>query len=170
MQTGGILALDLSTRCGWAYGARDADKPQFGTWILPTLGSGLGRVLAAFENQLLDAIAVHAPSLVIVEAPLPPSGQTATTTMELQLGLNGMAAASAYRHETDFKQAAASSVRLEVIGTGRFARGQAKAQVMAYCRSIGWDVPDDNAADAALLWRYSVTVMARHAAHAARAA
>lgn len=170
MQPGGILALDLSTRCGWAYGLQGADKPAFGVWMLPTLGSGLGRVLGAFENELLDAIAVHAPSLMIVEAPLPPVGQTATSTMELQLGLNGMAAASAWRHEIVFKQAAASSVRLEVIGTGRFARGQAKTQVMAYCRSIGWDVPDDNAADAALLWRYSVIVMARHAANATRAA
>ena len=57
-------------------------------------------------------------------------------------------------------EVAASTVRKTIMGTGRFKAGTAKDEVLAWCRNQGWPVPDHNAADACLVWRYAALKLA----------
>ena len=153
MPGGGILALDLSSRTGWAYGRPGDARPLCGVWVLPR--GGLGRMLASFENELDDAITVHRPRLLFVEAPLPPGRQSGMLAVRQQLGLAGAAESTAYRHGLRYREQAASTVRRAVLGTARFAPGTVKGLVLDHCRRLGWPAPDDNAADACLAWAFA---------------
>jgi hypothetical protein len=150
---GGILALDLSSSVGWAYGNPDDRVPLCGVWVLPT--GDLGRLLASFENELEDAIIFHRPALIMCEAPLPPTHRSNASTWRHQLGLAALAESTAYRHDIRFREQACSTIRLSVLGTARFPNGDPKDAVLAYCRTMGWTVPDHNAGDACVVWQYT---------------
>jgi Holliday junction resolvasome RuvABC endonuclease subunit len=156
MDSGGILALDLSGIVGWCLGPVTTEKvvPLCGAWMLPRVG-GLGALLASFENELIQAISFHQPAHVVMEAPLPAQGQASTMVAMQQFGLAAMAEASCWRNDVRLHQIAASTVRKAVMGTGRFKAGTAKAEVMRFCVAQGWPVPDHNSADACLTWKYA---------------
>lgn len=150
---GGILALDLSSRTGWAYGGKEDAAPLCGVWVLAP--GELGKMLASFENELEDAIVFHKPSLIMVEAPLPPTAVSNANVWRQQLGLAALAEATAYRHDIRFREMAASTIRREILGTARFPNGNAKTAVLTHCQNRGWPVPDHNAADACVTWEYT---------------
>lgn len=159
-----VLALDLSTKCGWAVG-RDFEAPRYGTWILPTEHGGIGKRMSAFAASLEDAIQVMQPELVIVEAPLPPQAQTAMASARIQFGLAAVAEMIALEQSVECEEARADDVRKLVFGRSRLP----KEQIVQWCRDQGWSPPDDNAADALALLRYRhilarSTVMAGNAA------
>lgn len=150
------MALDLSTRVGWAYGHPGDRRPLCGAWILPaTEPNDHGRKFASLENELEDTLIMYRPVLIMVEAPLPPTTRSNAATWAHQLGLAAMVASSAYRHDIRFRQQACSSVRLEILGTCRFPGGDAKDVVMAYCASQDWAAPNHDAGDACVLWEYA---------------
>ena len=150
---GGILALDLSTHVGVAWGARGDAAPRTVVWNLPSCGLDIGRTFAAFENELLDAFTLHKPSLVVMEAPLPPQGQTHALTMRLQIGLAAITACNCYRWELPPpKEIPASTARAGVLGSARFPKGKIKETITAWVRGHGIRVADHNAADAVVLW------------------
>lgn len=149
----GILALDLSSSVGWAFGYAGARRPLCGVWLLAK--GDLGRMLASFDNELDDAILLHRPSLIVAEAPLPPTAVSNATVWRQQLSLAGMAEAAAYRHDIEFREQACSTIRLEILGTGRFPNGNAKPAILAYCERKGWGVPDHNSGDACVTWEYA---------------
>lgn len=153
MQSGGIFTLDLSTTVGWAYGHPGDERPMCGTWLLPT--GDLGRMFASLENELDDALIFHRPRLILIEAPLPPTATSNATTWHHQIGEDACVRATAYRHSVEVRDQAVSTVRKEVLGTGRFPGGDAKAAVLAHCARRGWPVPDHNAADACVLWEFA---------------
>lgn len=150
---GGVFTLDLSSRTGWAYGPVGARTPLCGVWVLAE--GDLGVTLASFDNELDDAIKLHRPRLLMVEAPLPPTATSHANTWRQQLGLAALAETAAYRHSVPYREVAASTVRAAIIGTARFPRGQAKPAILAYCQSQGWRVPDDNAGDACITWKFA---------------
>ncbi len=153
----GLLALDLSSKTGWAFGHIEDDRPRSGVWVLPG-PSDLGRTFAAFENQLLDAIDVHRPDVVVIEAAISGGGEDGGTTQsvtEQQIGLLAMARATCYRHDVRLATKATSSMRKEIIGTGRFPKGQAKKMVMLWLRKSGFVFADHNAADAIVAWLWA---------------
>ena len=162
-RTGGVFALDLSSATGWAYGCPDDPAPLNGVWLL-TEGYA-GRLFASFENELEDAIVLHRPALILSEAPLPPTTTSTAVTWRQQLGLAALAETAAYRHDIDYREVASSTIRADVLGTARFPNGKAKSAVLAYCQAQGWRVPDDNAGDACLAWKYAC----RHLPASARA-
>lgn len=151
---GGILALDLSSWSGWAYGCRNDPQPVSGTWRLAP--GSLGRLLASFENELEDAITLHRPGLIMAEAPLPPTARSNAATWRQQLSLAGCAECAAYRHSIPFREQAASTMRTLILGTCRFPAGNSKAVVMAHMDKLGWRVADHNAGDACVVWLYAV--------------
>jgi Holliday junction resolvasome RuvABC endonuclease subunit len=151
-EPGGIFALDLSRNCGWAYG-RPGRKPINGTWVLPFIG-GAGAVFCSFENTLAEALEFHAPAHVVVEAPLPLPALNNAEVARQQLGLRAFAMSECYRASIPFHEMDAYTVRRDILGTGRFAKGTVKREVIAWCRRQGIDVPDDNAADAVVLFTY----------------
>lgn len=154
MSDGGLLALDLSTHVGWAFG-RPGDRPRFGTWLLPSMAEP-GRCGAALERALADAITVLAPTRIVVEAPLPLPAQTNMATARLQLGLALVVQMVAYWRDLPAPQEVrADQARMGVLGRARFGgRDEAKQAVLRWCRLQDWKVEDDNAGDALVLWRW----------------
>jgi Holliday junction resolvasome RuvABC endonuclease subunit len=147
---GGVLALDLATRSGWAYGDHE-QQPDHGTWLLPNEGP-YGRRYVALENEMEDAIALHRPRFIAIEAAL----VIADRASELLLGLAAHAQSTAYRASVDCKLVRVDDAREAVLGRGRFPSGTAKLHVMNWCRAEGYDPGDDNAGDALVLLRYTL--------------
>lgn len=159
LPAGGVLALDLSQTTGWAYGAIGDRDPAFGVWHLPHTG-GEGARYAAFENELAAAMAVWAPSRLVLEAPLPLMAQTHARTAQQQYTLRGIAYAEGYRASAAVSEIDALTARAEVLGRGRFSKDTVKREVVRYCLRRGLRVPDHNAADAVVIWTWFTDRMA----------
>lgn len=143
-----ILALDLSTRTGWAVG-EDYASPRHGVWVLPSMVN-LGACTSALAASLEDAIAVFKPALVIMEAPLPPQAQTAMNTARLQFGLAAVTEMICHERNVPCEEARADEVRLRLMGRARVD----KETVIAWCREQQWRPAESNDADALALLRY----------------
>lgn len=152
---GGILTLDLSLTTGWAYGLASMGRPVCGVWKLPGGGDN-GRTYTALGNILADAIHLHQPALVVMEAPLIKQ----QTSARLLLGLAAHVESTCYRWEVPCREQSVMTVRKLVLGRGMFPKGMAKAAVLAWCAEKAWPVQDDNAADACVLWAYARQTMA----------
>lgn len=150
---GGVLALDLSSTTGWAYGQIGDRDPAFGVWHLPHSG-GEGRRYASFENELAAAMDRWAPANLILEAPLPLMAQTHARTAQQQYTLRGIAYAEGYRASASVSEIDALTARAEVLGRGRFSKDTVKREVVRYCRGRGLKVPDHNAGDAVVIWTW----------------
>ena len=146
-----VLALDLSTRAGWAVG-RAGERARFGTWVLGSSSVTPAEPWAALLDCLADACAVHKPERIAVEAPLPAAQQRNQQIARLLMGLADMAQIFCYRRAVPYAEYNAATVRSRVLGDGH---GHAKKQeIIGWCRTRGYDVIDDNAADALLLWHF----------------
>jgi Holliday junction resolvasome RuvABC endonuclease subunit len=156
---GGVLALDLSSMVGWAYGQIADPTPRFGCWRLPYEG-GEGARFAAFENELIEAMETLKPARLVLEAPLSLQALCGVSTLKVvaqQLTLRGIAYAEAWRASVPIGEISADAVRLAMLGQSRFAKNTVKREVIAYCRARGWRVPDHNAGDACLTWAWETT-------------
>jgi Holliday junction resolvasome RuvABC endonuclease subunit len=156
---GGVLALDLSSMVGWAYGGLDSPAPLFGCWRLPPVG-GEGARYATFENELVKAMRERRPGRLVLEAALSLQALAASSNIQVtrqQLTLRGIAYAEAYRASVPICEIDSFTVRQAMIGVGRFPKGQAKIEVIRHCKGRGWNVPDDNSADACLTWAWHTT-------------
>lgn len=155
---GGILTLDLARVTGWAYGPAGAPRPQtFGAWDLGPATIGHGVVLAGLADHLGDAFKLMRPSLVVMEAPLPPQAQTSANTARLLLGYCAVVELLCYRWDLDVREAKAQDVRRAIIGR---ANGLDKKAIVAWCRNRGYQITDHNTADAVVLWHYAVSLHA----------
>ena len=142
--------MDLSSRVGWCL-AELGCRPIWNFWQLPKIG-GEGARFAAFENELAEALQVHQPHVVVVEAPLPlPALNNRESAMQ-QIGLRGFAYSEGYRASIPVVEVDAYTVRVEMLGTGRSSKDEKiKAKVLRWCHERGYAVVDDNCADAVLL-------------------
>jgi hypothetical protein len=149
---GGVLALDLSGTVGLAYGPDEHDRPLLtAQFALPVIG-GRGAKAAAAEN-LLDAIfAGYAPTRLVLATPLPLPALNNYGSAYQQFGLAWAAHAAAYRAECQVSAQDEQTVRSEMLGRPRYAKGGAKDAVLAYCRRMRIQVAGHHAADAAVLW------------------
>jgi hypothetical protein len=152
-----ILALDLSTRIGWATG-RLGEEPDHGVIELPKGGgpAGLGKVYAAAVDALQDLRDTMHFTRIVMEAPLPPQAQTHAHTARVQFGLAACVDLWAYRRDMLCQEASASSARAKVLGRARFGgRDAAKAAVMQWCAAQGWYPATDDAGDALVLLAFA---------------
>ena len=155
---GGVLALDLSSYVGWAYGLADSNAPAFGVIRLPHIG-GEGAKYATFENELAAFISIHQPGSLVLEASLSLQALAGVSTIAVarqQLTLRGIAYSEAYRASIPISEVSSDIVRRDVLGTSRFAPKQVKYEVIRYCRAQGWSVPDHNAGDACCVWQWQI--------------
>lgn len=155
-KAGGVLALDLATRIGWAYGPDGAELPRCGVWQLPNASLSEGGYFAAAENEFCDALTVHRPRLVVFEAPLFVGQHLSTQAMNLLVGLKAVIQCNAWRHDVECRPVASSTARANVLGTARFPKGEAKSHVIAWVESRGITVATHDAADAVVLWFHAV--------------
>jgi hypothetical protein len=156
-----ILALDLATTSGWALGPVGS-VPSSGSVQLGRGGADdariFGRALTWLSELMGDG---RPPSLVIIEALLPPTAQRGKTSRAVRdrlAGLRGIAKAVAHlRGIHRIEEATVADVRAHFIGDRSLKREAAKREVLRTCQRLGWSAADDNAGDALACWSYAAS-------------
>lgn len=173
---GRVLALDLATVCGWAAGRPGDSPPAWGAVILPR-EHGRGAVCAAYEDWLDGRIAELAPALVAYEAPLNPHQQRDRESCFFAFGLAMATEGCAWRAGVECRPYALDTIRSAVLGRKTLTeeekairpRVSVKTAIVApFISSLGWAVPQPDAADALIVWLYATGH--RHAGFRKRAA
>lgn len=156
-----VLALDLARISGWACG-RPGDQPSHGRVQFANAGSSHEAVFAGAWKWMKTTIIVFKPELVVWEAPLPTSfsrGRSTVDTTTLLYGLPAVAGAAAYLDGIyNIRKADTKDVRMHFIGCNP-KRAKAKPMVMQQCAAMGWEVGDDNEADALATWHYMCSLI-----------
>ncbi|GLK86661.1 hypothetical protein [Ancylobacter defluvii] len=145
-----VLALDLSTNTGWAAGD-PAGTPRFGTHTLPSTGDDVGRYLAKHREWLTAFIQVERPQFVVYEAPILPAQTTKATAIKL-MSLAGLTELICRDLEVRCFEAHLQSIKKFLAGSGRAT----KPDMIAAARRYGFDVRNDNEADAIGIWGHAV--------------
>jgi len=155
--TGNILALDLATTTGWAYG-RPGGKPNSGAVRFSKPGAGRAETYRAFLVWLTRFVAMTPCALITYESPAQPLLMMGRTNIDTIKRLIGMAEnLEEWAHERiELREASVQQVRAHFIGSNRHKRDDAKRLTIQRCRDLGWDVDGDDAADACALWSYQV--------------
>lgn len=162
-----ILALDIATQCGVAYGD-SADKAP--TTFTVNLGSGKSNDVAATKLYRLIRARVDAlaPDFVGIEAYQPFKGTSANVVSRLG-GFHAVAGLALTLTQTKHERFMPASIRKGFLGRNVTSRdfqhlakqkrkGAVKQAVIDRCNELGWRVEDDNAADAAAVWAYSCMI------------
>jgi hypothetical protein len=150
-----ILALDLATRTGFAFGAA-GEKPRFGSIRFASVGASheavFGKAITWAHGMFRDL----APDQVAYEEPMQfRGGKSRAGNDEILYGLPAIMQGVAHNLGIhDVRKAAVRDVRLHFIHRNA-KREIAKRETMRRCRLLGWDVRDDNEADALALWHYA---------------
>lgn len=156
-----ILALDLASVSGWAVG-EPGGTPKHGSVRFASAGASHEAVFAKAAIWFADIIFEQEPKLIVWEAPLPTSfsrGRTTSDTTSLLFGLPAVIGAIAYQQGIyDIRKAETREVRQHFIGCNP-KRAAAKPLTMAQCRAMGWEVADDNEADALAVWSYMASLI-----------
>lgn len=173
-QPGGLLALDLATVLGFAYAplppgppptpieaaaGRAMPKPYSGHHRVAAPGASIGRFLLNYDRWLVDMIATLGPTRVIFEAPLPTNRTRKTNfeTVRKLICIAGLTEKVALEKGVGIvREANHATVKKHFTGHGRAD----KAETIAACRALGWDVDEENEADALALWSFAVSCWA----------
>lgn len=172
-----ILALDLATRFGWAFGAA-GEEPISGSRYFSRDGrapkGGPISNGAKFWNGMRFAAEFHeqyAPTHVFCEMPIAPNsqskqGQTSSAVFEVLYGLPAAVRGMLYGLGCyQWEYASASSVRKHFIGKGGLKGDVAKPLVFEKCLKLGWisaadeDLSHDRS-DALAIWSFAETQLA----------
>jgi hypothetical protein len=152
--TGKVLALDLATTTGWAFG-RPGTKPKFGTVRFAKPGAARAKVYSAFREWLF--LRIGQPDLIVFESaasPMVMQGRTNIDTIKLLIGLTEHL--EEWCHErVELREASVQQIRPHFIGENMKSK-LAKAATIERCHELGWMVTNDNEADACALWSYQV--------------
>jgi Holliday junction resolvasome RuvABC endonuclease subunit len=171
---GGILALDIATNLGWAWGyapkhgpataleAAAAAPAQPASGVYRVRGDSLGEFLADYERWLGLVLDERQPGGLMFEAPI--LGKfTAFATARKLMSLAGLTELVAHRRGIPWvREAQPSTVKKHFTGSGKAK----KPDMEAACLQRGWTFADDNEADALALFSYACSVV--HAERAGR--
>jgi hypothetical protein len=124
--TGRVLALDLATTTGWAYGC-PGSNPQCGHIRFTKPGSSRAQTYRAFRNWLDEAWGQREeiPDLIAYESPAVPSimgGKTNIDTTRMLVGLAEHVEEWAYG-KAELREATTSQVRCHFLGQNRLWMG-----------------------------------------------
>lgn len=159
-KSGGLLALDIATRTGWAYGrvplraltalemtAIRQRQPASGVITVQSTQS-LGHFLSEFEERASRLFDRYQPAGVVIEAPILPKMVNFNTACKL-MHMTGEVQKMAARRGIGFvRTTQPASVKKHFTGNGRAQ----KPEIMAACEKRGWIYRDDNEADALAIW------------------
>jgi len=159
-----ILALDVATRTGYAYG-KVGETPVSGSIAFGNSTDNPNVVFAAALDWLSGFLEPEPrPDIVVLEALLPPDamrGHTQKAVRDRLAGLHGiMRAVARLRCVGEIVECTVGDVREHFIGTRGEKRKVAKHQTMLMCQKLGWKCKDDNAADALAIWSYAGAIIA----------
>ena len=152
--TGGILALDVATTTGWAYGM-PGDRPAFGHFRSGKPRDATGEVLAQFRVWLDRCCAKSQPRMVVFEAPYVPrfapkkvrtkTGQVISTTpssltpidiyvVRRLFAMCGLVEMIAYEHNIPCREEQSNVICRHFTGNGSWGgRENKKAATQKMC-------------------------------------
>src|ERR1700740_2435164 len=149
-----LVTIDLGRDTGFAHGPFSAVSPQFGSWSLPIKDplDPVGARIAALDNTLSRAFDEWEPSHLVVAEPVPARnmGEAIAT-----FGMLGQVRAECWRRRIAVLVQPEGTVRKEMLGRGGGPTEVMKGLVLGWCKANGLDVPDHNAGDACVLWRWA---------------
>ena len=156
MFEGRVLALDLATTTGWAFGA-PGSIPQCGHLRFAPPGSSRALVYRSFRKWLEAKWSSRdeQPDLIVFESPAVPMimhGRTNIDTVKMLMGLAEHLEEWAFG-KVELREASVSEVRVHFIGRNMKST-VAKTRVFDRCQSLGWPVLTTDESDAAALWDY----------------
>ena len=152
---GGVLALDLSSKTGWAIGRLPEQpltpmemaviKPKQPLSGVAHFHGELGLSLDAFERWLNQMVDRHAPDGLVFESPVLPKYKTTPTTVRKLMSLAGITLMICHQRKILWvKEIQPRSMKKHVSGNG----GPGKENVKNAIRSFGWTYESDDEADA----------------------
>jgi hypothetical protein len=152
-----VLAFDLATTTGWAYGEPGA-TPIYGSKRFGSKGASLPAKAWHAERWLREMLNAVKPGLVVYEAPMPTGRTIGKTRTETTTTLHGLIwQLGAITHGLNYFQLESASilaVRNHFLGTCDLERKSGKLKTIDICYRLGFEPADDNAADAIALWHY----------------
>lgn len=157
-----LLALDLSSvATGFAFGDESCGAPKTGVWRLPGAADDVfDRTLSVLGESIVSLCRVIKAKWVAIEAPIIAYGSEknrSAHTAATMLLLTGVARGAAYTAtKRNASLVASSTVRKHFVGQG--FPDNPKQAVLARCRLLGWQVEQHDAADAAALFAYEMSV------------
>ena len=151
-----VLAFDIAKQTGWCCGTVGRKVPDFGSIRFAKQGASHGAIASAANTWFSDMLARRKPDRIIYEEPLHFRGfASGKGNAELAYGLAFILQRVAF--DTDFfdvRNAQTRDVRNFFLGSNP-RRAVAKKATIHRCKLLGWNVPDDDAADACALWMYA---------------
>lgn len=175
-----ILALDPATTTGWACGPAGG-RPKWGHRNFGGANVSRGLVFAQFRFWLHGGCAKLKPSLIVYESPYIPRmeqprkpipGQRPfvinADTLRRLLWFTGEIEEVAAELSIECREATTSEIAKFFTGKARWpgGRDEKKERTKEMCRAYGWDVENDNQADALALWAMAEAVVSPRAASA----
>lgn len=163
-----ILALDIASATGVAFGCADDSAPSLSTLRLPGASelNEYGPRLTAFRRGLIGLIADYRPERIWFEAPfiaLNGGKIKNANSSRLLMILAGLAEQIADEFEIPTIETTNAEVRKHFLGSAHGLRDELKLAMLRRCRLLGWEPNNDNEADAAGIWD-----LARHKHRASR--
>jgi hypothetical protein len=156
-----ILALDNATRLGFCHGIVGA-PPVWGSHNFGRNRSN-GEVLSAFRAWLIEKLDATGASIVAFESPYMPTGPNNpfaapanALTIRRLYAFAGFTEAVCHERRVKCYEARPSEITRHFLG-GPAPRGREakKAATVKMARLLGFDVADDDEADAVALWNYA---------------
>lgn len=150
-----VLAFDLATNTGVAVGDSRDKAPHFWSEKFGEGRDGQGVKFSQCMDLTNRLIRQYRPDLITVEGALAQGGGGAAARIQLAMGLRACVLGVADMRRVPVAEYAVSTIRKHFIGHGKLERKQAKSETIHRCKMLGWDVANDNEADACALWDYA---------------
>ena len=156
MFEGRVLALDLATTTGWAYGA-PGSIPRCGHLRFAAKGASRALIYRNFRNWLEEKWNVRdeQPDFIAYESPAVPSimaGRTNIETIRLLMGLAENLEEWCLG-KVELRESRVSDVRVHFIGSN-MKSALAKQKTFEQCQMLGWNPQDFDESDACALWDF----------------
>jgi len=158
--TGNVLALDLATTTGYAYGP-PRGVPTFGSIRFIKPGGSRAQAYRNFRTWMDDKWNVrdHQPDLIVYESSNVQfmAGRTNVETIKMLIGLTEHLEEWAH-NKIELREATTAQVRAHFLGQN-LKSAIAKPMVVERCRSLGWMATTSDEGDALALWNFQCSFL-----------
>jgi len=152
-----ILALDLATKTGWAFGDTDDDVVRIHSGVQDfslKRGESRGMRFLHFDRWIYQMLAECDPEVVVYETPHHQGGHAT----EVLLGLVGLVQKAVAEAKTEHASVHSATLKKFATGSGRASKEEMKIRAI---QRFARQVEDDNEADALHIWDWARENIAR---------
>jgi hypothetical protein len=155
-----ILALDIATNLGFAFGSDSAEAPTFGSVKFGADEASNAARFAACLRWCVNEFKSHPPDILAIEATMKAFRKNNKQSTTFTFGYHAIVKAVAFECGIhDIQEHDVSDVRNIFIGYSRLTRDVAKAAAVKRCHQLGWNVTDGDQGDACAVWMYQCAMI-----------